>query len=120
MASSSPAAMRLTSISSEVSEAAARASIAPVTVPERVNAIDTAKSPEFTSRQANRGERRFRDIFHPVAGTKATRDRSRHLMVAVMRSDPRWAHDASSSALPASAPEIDKDRPNFTLEPWAG
>jgi hypothetical protein len=50
----------------------ARASTAPVRDPERVNAIDMAKSPEFTSRQANQGERkRFRDIFHPVAGTKA-------------------------------------------------
>ena len=47
--------MRLTSISTEVSEAVARASTAPVTVPERLNAIDMAKSPEFTSRQANRG-----------------------------------------------------------------
>jgi hypothetical protein len=56
--------MRLTSISSEVSEAGARARTAPVTVPERVNAIDMAKSPEFTSRQTNRGKgKRFEDFF---------------------------------------------------------
>ena len=42
----------------------ARARTSPVTVPERVNAIDMAKSPEFTSRQTNRRKRkRFRDLF---------------------------------------------------------
>jgi hypothetical protein len=49
----------------------ARASTAPVTVPERVNAIDMAKSPEITSRPTNRRKRkRFRDLFRLIAGTK--------------------------------------------------
>ena len=42
--------------------------------PERVNAIDIEKSPEFTSRQdKHAGGERFRDIFLSSAGTKASR-----------------------------------------------
>ena len=51
----------------------ARASASPVTVPKQVNAIDMAKSPEFTSRPnkpESRGER-FRDLFRQITGTKA-------------------------------------------------
>src|SRR3954468_5349749 len=82
MASLSPAAMRATSISSEELDAVARASASPVTVPKRVNAIDMAKSPEFTSRPNNRSRgKRFRDLFRQITGTKAMPAGLRDLLV---------------------------------------
>jgi hypothetical protein len=74
--------MRATSISSEELDAVARASASPVTVPKRVNAIDMAKSPEFTPRPNNRsGGKRFRDLFRQITGTKAMPAGLRDLLV---------------------------------------